>query len=130
MKRADGSEAVSYRFDIKSEAVTVDPALNQSGIAPTEFKCLVLPMVIDEKSKGGIILPDETKDRDQYAQMEGTLIAVSPLAFTYADWPDGAMPPKPGDRVLFAKYGGIVRKGKDGKDYRLVNDKDISGVLT
>lgn len=102
---------------------------NQSGISPTEFKVLVLPKVVDEKSKGGIILPDEKKDRDQFAQMEGELVAVSPLAFTYSD-DQGWDKPKPGDRVLFAKYAGAVVKGKDGIDYRIVNDKDVAAVLT
>ena len=104
---------------------------NNSGIRPTEYKVLVLPKLTDEKSKGGIILPDESKDRNQFAQMEGELVAVSPLAFTYAsadEW-NGTDKPKPGDRVLFAKYAGALVKGKDGVDYRLVNDKDLAAVL-
>lgn len=102
---------------------------NPSGINPTEYKVLIRPKTIDEKTSGGIIIPDSTKERDQFAQMEGELVAVSPLAFTYDDW-KGAEPPKPGDRVLFAKYAGAVVKGwKDGQDYRLVNDKDVAAVL-
>ena len=108
---------------------------NESGIMPTEFKVLISPKEVDEKTKGGIIIPDATKDRDQYAQMEGTLVAVSPLAFTYAkqdEWEAaGGAPPTVGDRVLFAKYAGaVVKSMKDGKDYRLVNDKDIAAVLS
>lgn len=104
---------------------------NPSRIRPTEYKVLISPIVVDEKTKGGIIIPDEQKDRQQFAQMEGMLVAVSPLAFTYADddaWGD-AEKPKPGDRVLFAKFAGAVVKGMDGKDYRIVNDKDIAAVL-
>ncbi len=102
-----------------------------SKIKPTEYKVLIEPSKVDEKTKGGIIIPDERKDRDQFAQMEGTLVAVSPLAFSYADeatWGD-AEKPKPGDKVMFAKYAGAAVKGMDGKDYRLVNDKDIGAVL-
>lgn len=104
---------------------------NPSGILPTEYKALVKPIKVDEKTKGGIILPDETKERDQFAQMQGTLVAVSPLAFTYADakdWGD-ASKPKPGDKVMFARYAGAAVKGKDGEDYRIISDKDISAVL-
>lgn len=90
---------------------------------------LVRPAKIEEKSKGGILLPDESKDRNQFAQMEGELIAISPLAFTYSD-DQGWDKPKPGDRVLFAKYAGAVVKGRDGIDYRIVNDKDVAAVLT
>lgn len=102
---------------------------NESGILPTEFKVLVRAKAVDEKTAGGIIIPDQTKERDQHAQVEGVLVAVSPLAFTYADWPEGADRPKPGDRVLFAKYAGTNVRGKDGVDYRIVNDKDLSALL-
>lgn len=104
---------------------------NTSQISPTEYKVLIAPIVVDEKTKGGIILPDEHKDREQFAQMQGTLIAVSPLAFTYADeaaWGD-AQKPKPGDKVMFAKFAGAAVKGMDGKDYRIVNDKDIAAII-
>jgi chaperonin GroES len=101
---------------------------NPSGVYPTEYKVLIRPIEVDQKTKGGIIIPDETKERDQFAQMRGVLVAVSPLAFTYDDWKD-AKPPKVGDEVLFAKYAGAVVDGKDGKKYRLTNDKDIAAVL-
>lgn len=103
---------------------------NESGILPTEYKVLVKPKPAENKI-GSIIVPDETKDRNQFAQTEGELVAISPLAFTYAneaEWA-GAPKPKPGDRVLYAKYAGTTVKGKDGADYRLVNDKDVAAVL-
>jgi chaperonin GroES len=103
---------------------------NPSGIWPTEFKVLVKPKTLEERV-GSIIIPESTRERDQYAQMEGTLVAVSPLAFNYAD--DGAIafvPPKVGDHVLFAKYAGADVTGKDGETYRVVNDRDIAAVIT
>lgn len=103
---------------------------NESGVHPTEFKCLIFPKPIEEKTKGGIIIPDETKDREQFAQLEGTLVEASPLAFTYHDGAVSSFnPPKAGDRVLFAKFAGATVKGIDGKTYRIVNDKDIAAVL-
>ena len=105
---------------------------NPSGISPTEYNVLIRVRVVDDKTKGGIIIPDEAKDREQFAQMEGELIAVSPLAFSYAgpsEW-SGADKPKPGDRVLFAKYSGAKVTGKDGQEYRLTKDKDIAAVLS
>lgn len=109
---------------------------NLSGITPVEFKVLILPDAVANehtfKGEGGkefkILRPDATKDQEQFAQIDGTIIAVSPLAFSYSDatWEK----PKPGDRVSYAKYAGALKKGKDGKDYRIVNDKDIFAVLT
>lgn len=108
---------------------TLVPAdeMNPSGILPTEFKCLLRPIETPDKI-GSILLPDEAKEKEKFATQEGILIAVSPAAFNY----DGMVreqAPKPGDRVLYAKYAGFTRKGNDGVDYRIVNDKDICAVL-
>lgn len=101
---------------------------NPSGIMPTEFKVLVEPTPIEEKVRG-FIMPDSKLEHDKFAQTKGKLIAVSPLAFAYAtpsEWEaTGSSPPRPGDSVLFVKYGGARVKGKDGKEYVLINDKDI-----
>jgi chaperonin GroES len=104
---------------------------NPSRIQPTEFKVLVHPKEVDEKTTGGIIIPEQSKEREQYAQQEGELIAVSPLAFTYQDWPTDNVTgyPRVGDTVLFAKYSGAKVTGMDGVEYRLVNDKDIGAVI-
>ncbi len=91
---------------------------------------LIEPKSVEAKSAGGIILPDDVKDRKEFAQQEGVIVAASPLAFSYASeeaW-DGQAP-KVGERVSYAKYAGALIKGKDGKEYRVVNDKDLFAVL-
>lgn len=104
---------------------------NATGIQPTEFKCLVAPKAIEEVTKGGIILPDTTKDSEKFATVEGTLVALSHLAFTYAsaeEW-EGKKP-RPGDRIIYAKYAGVrVKSPKDGQEYILLNDKDIVATI-
>lgn len=101
---------------------------NPSGILPTEFRVLVKPDPAEEKTKGGIIIPDETKERQQFATQKATLIAVSPAAFSYdEDIRNNA--PKPGDRVLVAKYSGFEVEGADGVKYRVIADKDIAAIL-
>lgn len=105
-------------------------SINKSGIYPTEYNVLVLPDPVEEKTKGGIIRPDTTLEADKHAAVEGTLVAVSHLAFTYEDAPEWARyKPKPGQKVLIARYGGNLFKGKDGKDYRLLKDKDILATV-
>jgi co-chaperonin GroES (HSP10) len=107
--------------------------INTTGINPTEFKVLIAPKPVEEVTKGGIILATQTTDSEKYATIEGTIIAVSPLAFIYAspqEWADNnAVKPKPGDRVIFAKYAGVRHKAKDGQEYLLVNDKDIVATV-
>lgn len=106
---------------------------NNTGIVPTEFKVLIAPKPVEEKTKGGIILSTQTTDSEKYATIEGTIVAVSPLAFIYVtkqEWAENnATPPKPGDRVIFAKYAGVRHTAKDGKEYLLVNDKDIVATI-
>lgn len=96
------------------------------GIFPAGHRVLVLPEEVKEKTDGGIYLPQQAKDREQAAMIVGTLIAVGPQAW------DGFGDGKPwadvGDVVIFAKYGGAVVKGTDGKDYRILNDEDIVGI--
>ena len=103
-------------------------SINPSGIEPIEFKVVVRPAQAVAKTKGGIMLPEVVVERDQHAAMEGTIAAISPLAFTYEEWPASARKPEIGDTVIFARYSGITMKGNDGQDYRIVNDKDIVAV--
>ncbi len=109
-------------------------AANRSGIIPTEYKVLIAPSVVDEKFAGSsIIKPVEVQEKDKYATTDGVIVAVSPLAFSYAsaeEWDAaGAQKPKPGDKVAFARYAGARRKGKDGKDYLIINDKDVVALI-
>ena len=101
--------------------------MNLSGIHPQEYKCLILPDKIEEKTAGGIIKPQTSRDRDQHAVTTGTLVDFSPIAFSFEDriypWP------KKGNRVVYQKYAGSEIDGKDKQTYRLINDRDIYAVL-
>lgn len=123
---------IGDRLDIqgRGEHVVVGP--NPTGIEPTEFKVLVLQDEVKEtfEKAPSIIRADETKERDKYAAMTGKMIAVSPLAFTYERWPDGARKPRVGDAVVFAKYSGVTVTGSDGVEYRVMEDKDIIAIRT
>lgn len=105
---------------------------NPAGISPIEYKVLIAPNDVENKI-GNIFIPETTQDREKYAQVIGTIVAVSPFAFTDfndCEWVmSGLEKPGPGSRVLYAKYAGVRVKGNDGKDYLLVNDKDIGAVI-
>lgn len=102
--------------------------INKSGIVPAGHRILVKPDPVEEVSSGGIVLSTkETREREQMAQVDGTLVAVGATA--WKDQPDGAWA-KVGDRVSIGKYAGLLRKGKDGEEYRIVNDLDLVCVLT
>lgn len=102
---------------------------NASGIHPTEYKVLIAPKEVEQVTPGGIIIPNEHREKQEHAQQEGVIVEVSPIAFEFELWPQAARKPEPGDRVLFAKYAGFQWEGKDGKPYRIVNDKDVTAIL-
>lgn len=92
---------------------------------PVEYKVLIRLDQLEQKTAGGIIIPDERRDRDQMAQTEATLVAVGGNAFE--DW--GEPKPKPGDRILVAKYAGERPSKDENNPYRLCNDKDICAII-
>lgn len=104
--------------------------MTKCKISPVEFNVVVELDAREEKTAGGIILTTKTTDADELASDEGTLVAVSPMAFSYAEWPEGERKPQVGDRVLFKRYEGILRKGKDGEpSHRIFSDKAIMAVV-
>lgn len=103
--------------------------MNTSGIKPIEFNVLVKQDAVQEKTEGGLFLAEESKDRERHAETRGVLVAVSPMAFTYDDWPEGEEPPKPGAKVIFARHAGTFVEGVDGEEYRVLKDKDVVGVI-
>lgn len=103
--------------------------MNDSGIRPMEYNVLVLPKKVEEKTASGLYLPDKHREKEQFGQKMGTLVAVSPLAFSYDEWPEGVEPPKEGDTVLFSRYQADEVLGRDGETYWMMKDKAIAGVL-
>jgi chaperonin GroES len=84
---------------------------------------LVESLESEEKTAGGIIIPDTAKEKPQ----EGKVIAVGPGAKTE----DGKIIPmdvKVGDRVLFGKWSGTEVK-VNGKEYSIMKESDIMGVV-
>lgn len=113
--------------------MTTLPKLSECnpGFAPTEYNVVVVTADKALTSKSGkLIIPDTVGEREAMAQMRGLLVAVSPLAFNYDAWPEGARRPKPGDHVMFAKYAGTVPQEEtpDGRQYRICKDRDIMAI--
>ena len=79
-------------------------------IKPLGDKVVVEPLEGEDKSAGGIILPDTAKKKPQ----EGIVVAVGP-GKVLDDGSRGEMAVKKGDKVIFAKYGGteVTIEGKD-----------------
>ena len=90
---------------------------------PLHDRVVVRRLEAEEKTAGGIIIPDTAKEKP----MEGEVIAVGPGARDEA----GKLVPldvKSGDRILFGKWSGTEVK-LDGEDLLIMKESDILGVL-
>ena len=90
---------------------------------PLHDRVLVRRLEGEEKTAGGIIIPDTAKEKP----MEGEVVAVGPGARTE----DGKLHPldvKPGDRILFGKWSGTEVK-IEGTDYLILKESDVMGVI-
>ena len=103
--------------------------MNTSGINPTGHMVVVKMEKAEEKTAGGIILPDRVRDRDDLASCKGVMVASGPTAGDFAEWPDGEGFLPVGARVLLKKFAGVEVKGNDGMDYRVCEDKEVLAAL-
>ena len=90
---------------------------------PLHDRVVVKRLEGEEKSKGGIIIPDSAKEKPQ----EGEIVAVGPGARDEA----GKLVPldvKAGDRVLFGKWSGTEVK-IDGHELIIMKESDIMGII-
>ena len=102
---------------------------NKSGINPLDQRVLVMPDKVEQRTAGGIIIPESALEQKEHAQVKATLVAVGVNAWAEAKVSPAFTAPVPGDRVMIAKYGGVLVKGSDGEDYRVMNDEDITALL-
>lgn len=92
-------------------------------VRPLNDRILVKRLEEEEKTKGGIIIPDSAKEKPA----EGEIIAVGNGKLN--DRGERVAPDlKAGDRVLFSKYGGTDVK-MDGEEYLILREDDILAVV-
>jgi chaperonin GroES len=93
------------------------------GFRPLHDRVLIRRVEAEEKSAGGIIIPDTAKEKP----MEGEVVSVGPGARDDT----GKVQPldvKAGDRVLFGKWSGTEIK-LDGEDLIIMKESDIMGII-
>jgi chaperonin GroES len=90
---------------------------------PLHDRVVVRRVEAEEKTKGGIIIPDTAKEKPQ----EGEVVAVGPGARD-ENGKVAALDVKAGDRVLFGKWSGTEVR-IDGQDLLIMKESDIMGVI-
>lgn len=92
-------------------------------VRPLHDRVLVKRFLEEEKSKGGIIIPDSAKEKP----IQGEVIAAGTGRVT----DDGKVRPlevKKGDKILFGKYSGTEIK-IEGEDFLMMREEDILGII-
>jgi chaperonin GroES len=98
--------------------------MSNQNFRPLHDRVVVRRVESEEKTKGGIIIPDTAKEKPS----EGEVVAVGPGARDE----DGDIIPmdvKPGDRVLFGKWSGTEIK-LNGEDLLIMKESDILGIIS
>jgi chaperonin GroES len=120
-RRSAGSSAAEA--SVESYLVQIVDMEELMKFRPLHDRVVVRRLEGEEKTKGGIIIPDTAKEKPQ----EGEIIAVGPGGRDEA----GKLTPldvKKGDRVLFGKWSGTEVK-IDGQDLLIMKESDIMGVI-
>jgi chaperonin GroES len=92
-------------------------------LRPLQDRILIQRVKEDEKTKGGIIIPDTAKEKP----IEGTVIAAGNGKLS-ENGKRVALDVKKGDRILFGKYSGTEVK-IDGEEYLILREDDVFGVI-
>ena len=95
---------------------------------PTGWRLLVLPFKMKEKTKGGVILAEDTLERQQVASQVGLVMAMGPQCYKDKErYPEGPWC-KEKDWIMFARYAGSRIK-IDGGEMRLLNDDVVLATI-
>ena len=91
---------------------------------PSGFRLLIKVREVSNKTKGGIILTDESVEAAKFSCVESKVISMGPDCYHDKDtkWC------KKGDWVLTGKYVGLKFK-YDGEEYAIINDDEVVGVV-
>ena len=93
------------------------------NVKPLEDRIILKPMEAEQKTAGGIIIPDNAKEKPQ----KGEVIATGP-GKTNDKGAKIDMTLKKGDKVLYGKYSG-TEISIDGQDYLIVRESDVLAVF-
>ena len=92
-------------------------------LEPLEDRIVVEPMEAEEKTRGGIVIPDSAKEKPQ----KGKVISVGP-GRVLDNGKRVAPAVKKGNTVVYAKYGGMEIE-IDGTDYMILRESDLLAIL-
>jgi chaperonin GroES len=110
------------------EASGIDETVRVKLPQPAGYRVLIATLRVNEKTEGGVYMPDKIKDAEDTASILGLVLTVGPEAYRDPDrFPSGPYC-KVGDFVIFRSYSGTRFKIGD-QEFRLINDDTVEGVV-
>ncbi len=97
--------------------------MSKMNLTPLADRVIIKPSEAEEKTKGGIILPDTAKEKP----IEGTIVAAGPGKVT-EDGKTVKLGVKVGDKVLYGKYSG-TEITVEGDEYLIMRESDIFAIV-
>lgn len=111
-----------------AEKIKLEEEVTRKLPEPKGYKLLIAIPKMEEKTQGGVIIPDKLKGLEQTASIVGLVISVGQAAYKDAEkFPDGPYC-KEGDFVIFRSYSGTRFKLR-GEEFRLINDDTVEAVV-
>ncbi len=111
-----------------AEKIELDEDTTRKLPEPKGYKLLIAIPKLEEKTQGGVIIPDKLKGLEQTASIIGLVIALGEAAYKDTEkFPDGPYC-KEGDFVIFRSYSGTRFKLR-GEEFRLINDDTVEAVV-
>ena len=111
-----------------AEKIELDEDTTRKLPEPKGYKLLIAIPKLEEKTQGGVIIPDKLKGLEQTASIIGLVIALGKAAYKDTEkFPDGPYC-KEGDFVIFRSYFGTRFKLR-GEEFRLINDDTVEAVV-
>jgi len=101
---------------------------------PAGWRVLIEPIKIEEKTQGGIVLPERAKEAKEHLRHIGRVVAMGPLCYKHVKFQDCDPWCSVGDMVAYGAYSGqqMQVRNSDGNDYvalRLINDDEVLAVI-
>ena len=112
----------------ESEKAAQDMSLKERVPQPTGWRILVMPYTGNDKTDGGVYIPDQVREREARATVVAYVIKVGPLAYQDQDKFGGEPWCKEGDWVCIGRYAGSRFK-IEGGEVRIINDDEVIATI-
>lgn len=123
------SDGITFLTDDERNMLKAKFAEEYPDISAKGYRIVVRPYIRPEKTTGGILLADASRDEDQFHSLVSQVISVGPLAYTDEKYCGGKAWCDIGDWVVIPRVTGTRIPSKDGQTLRIINEDDVCAIV-